>query len=53
MTLNQLYELLGMKEAELVMTRIARDNLKEQVAQLSKEVDQLAMSLKDQDKVES
>lgn len=36
MTLNDLYQLLGMKEAELHATRLERDRLKFELAELKK-----------------
>ena len=36
MTLNDIYQLLGMKEAELHATRVERDKLKAELAELKK-----------------
>lgn len=36
MTLNEIYQLLGMKEVELHATRIERDKLKAELAELKK-----------------
>lgn len=49
MTVEYLYQLIGMKEAELQATRIDRDRHKQRVIDLEKELTEMANATTDAD----